>query len=87
MEKISVHLSVAREDVAFILGPTAKTMLAEGKTPAQVTDILMESAKRVVRISLSDANEKLSVTERDAEAALSLKVMFEDMAKKKRKTA
>jgi hypothetical protein len=87
MEKISVHLSVAREDVAFILEPAAKAMLAEGKTPAQVTDVLMESAKRVLRISLSDAGEKLSVGERDIEAALSMKTLMNDIAKKARKAA
>jgi hypothetical protein len=66
---------VAREDVAFVLEPTAKALVAHGMDAAQVLETITESAKRVLRLSLSDAGEKLGVAALDAEAQRAAKAL------------
>jgi len=82
--KTEVNQFVAREDVGFVLEPTVKALLAHGMTSAQVLETVTESAKRVIRLSLSDAGEKLSVAELDAEAAKAAKTLVDDMVQKLR---
>jgi len=79
-----VNQFVAREDVGFVLEPIAKALLADDRAPEQILVVLRESAKRVLRISLSDAGEKLSVADRDAEAAKAVKMLVYDMVQKMR---
>jgi uncharacterized membrane protein len=77
--KSDVNQFVAREDVGFVLEPAVKALLAHGMTVEQVLATLTESAKRVIRLSLSDAGEKLSVVELDAEADRAAKQVVRDV--------
>src|SRR5258708_1251617 len=56
-------LSVAREDAAFVLEPLVDVLLGKGLTAAEIQGAVAASAKRVLRLSLSDAG--LPVTRRD----------------------
>jgi hypothetical protein len=80
--KSQVNQFVAREDVGFVLEPTVKALLAHGLTPEQVLETVTESAKRVIRLSLSDAGEKLSVAELSAEAERAAKQAVQDVRSK-----
>jgi hypothetical protein len=82
-----VNQFVAREDVGFVLEPTVKVLLAHGMNPAQITATITESAKRVLRLSLSDAGQKASVAELDRQAAQTVKALVEDVRRKAKKAA
>jgi uncharacterized membrane protein len=82
--KSEVNQFVAREDVGFVLEPAVKALLAHGMTPEQVLGAVTESAKRVIRLSLSDAGEELSVAELDAESDRAAKMLVDDMVQKVR---
>jgi len=72
---------VAREDVGFVLEPTAKALLAHGMDAAQVLETVTESAKRVLRLSLSDAGERpLALDALDAEAQQAAKALVDQLA-------
>jgi uncharacterized membrane protein len=80
--KSEVNQFVAREDVGFVLEPAVKALLTHGMTPEQVLGAVTESAKRVIRLSLSDAGEKLSVAELSAEAERAAKQAVQDVRSK-----
>lgn len=79
--KTAVNQFVAREDVGFVLEPIAKALLAQGESQADTLEMLREPAKRVLRISLSDAGEKLSVKELDVEAGRAVQELLADVQK------
>ena len=69
-------LFVAREDAGYILEPLVDCLLGKGLTAAQVTDAVAASAKRVLKISLSEGNVKRSVAEIDVEAQIVATKLF-----------
>jgi len=76
MAKEGVVLFVAREDASYTLEPLVDCLLGEGLTAAQVTDAVAASAKRVLKISLSENGLKRSVAELDVEAqAIAVKLI------------
>jgi hypothetical protein len=82
-----VNQFVAREDVGFVLETTVKVLLAQRMTAAQITETITESAKRVLRLSLSDAGQKVSVADLDRQAAQIVKALVEDVQRKAKKAA
>ena len=64
MKQEDVTLLVAREDAAFTLEPLVDAMLGKGMTAEHIVD----AAKRVMRLSVSDSNAKLSAAKLDAQA-------------------
>jgi hypothetical protein len=68
MSEENVALFLAREDAAYTLEPIVDALLGNGLTAAQVNDAVADSAKRVLKISLSESGVKRSVAELDVEA-------------------
>jgi len=73
-----VNRFIARDDVGFVLEPVVKALFAQGMNAAQALETLTESAKRVVRLSLSDAGERpLAVDALEAEAQRAVKTLID----------
>ena len=73
-----VNRFIARDDAGFVLEPVVKALFAQGMNAAQVLDTVTESAKRVLRLSLSDAGERpLAVDALDAEAQQAAKALID----------
>jgi tRNA G26 N,N-dimethylase Trm1 len=76
-QQISTALFVARNDAEYVLEPLVDSLLSNGLTQAEVLDAVAASAKRALRVSVSDSNFKLSVAEWDAEAQRVAKKLIE----------
>ena len=77
MSKEELALFVAKEDAGYMLEPLVDSLLANGLTQAQVLDAVADSAKRIMKVSVSDSPLKMSVAEWDAEAQRVAKKLIE----------
>ena len=76
MPEVKLKHFVAKGDVEYLLTPLVDSMLAHGLTQTQVLDAVIESTKRVMKLSLSEAGVRLSVDELEQEAqSVSIKLI------------
>jgi len=61
-------LWLPKHDADFILEPVAKALLTSGLPKAKALDALTQAAKRILRLTVSDAGINLVHSELDADA-------------------
>lgn len=83
-----VNRFIARDDAGFVLEPVVRALFARGMNAEQVLETLTESARRVIRLSLSDAGERpLAVDALDAEAQRAAKTLINRLTNPVRRKA
>jgi hypothetical protein len=83
-----VNRFIARDDVGFVLEPMVKALLAQGMNATQALETVTESAKRVIRLSLSDAGERpLAIDALNAEAQRAAKTLIDRVTNPVRRKA
>jgi hypothetical protein len=61
-------LWLPKHDAEFILEPVAKALLASGLSKDKALDALREAAKRILRLTVSDAGINIAHVELDGDA-------------------